>query len=446
MPTRRPGPSRVERTDPPRTSQRGSIGPHPPTDGVENRFPHFPQTRTKGGTEPIGRGCTDERRTPSASLHDRTPARKHPGPTGGRPNPIAGDPAPRRHADPAIRQRRTERSGPRPRRDERRHPPAPPRPAPPPAARPASPGAAARAGSRGQTKGRRTDRWQNGGDTRARGAGTARLSPPQPPSPPPGAAHLRAMDARQVPAGRAPLRSAPRASAVRARRASLPCKGRNRCHAGRSGTARVSSSRACPGAKRSTAGALSPRPFANVKAPGSPERRAAGHGRAAPGRRGQRLPGPPQRQRAALRRGRYQWLVSRELSPPTLSHRRPMSTAAERGACQREELAGRSGGTRRRRNLRAGAGQRRARTKKCNRKRGTRIVPPPGNVVPQRRSLVAAATSLSPGAAASVRHSAPFGLSGGCRNPAVPRADSGEQSARRIPPRAVRWRRHFRRL
>lgn len=78
---------------------------------------------------------------------------------------------------------------------------------PPPAARPASPGAAARAGSRGQTKGRRTDRWQNGGDTRARGAGTARLSPPQPPSPPPGAAHLRAMDARQVPAGRAPLRS-----------------------------------------------------------------------------------------------------------------------------------------------------------------------------------------------------------------------------------------------
>lgn len=225
MPTRRPGPSRVERTDPPRTSQRGSIGPHPPTDGVENRFPHFPQTRTKGGTEPIGRGCTDERRTPSASLHDRTPARKHPGPTGGRPNPIAGDPAPRRHADPAIRQRRTERSGPRPRRDERR-----------------------------------------------------------------------------------------------------------------------------------------------------------------------------------------------------------------------------SGGTRRRRNLRAGAGQRRARTKKCNRKRGTRIVPPPGNVVPQRRSLVAAATSLSPGAAASVRHSAPFGLSGGCRNPAVPRADSGEQSARRIPPRAVRWRRHFRRL
>lgn len=207
MPTRRPGPSRVERTDPPRTSQRGSIGPHPPTDGVENRFPHFPQTRTKGGTEPIGRGCTDERRTPSASLHDRTPARKHPGPTGGRPNPIAGDPAPRRHADPAIRQRRTERSGPRPRRDERRHPPAPPRPAPPPAARPASPGAAARAGSRGQTKGRRTDRWQNGGDTRARGAGTARLSPPQPPSPPPGAAHLRAMDARQVPAGRAPLRS-----------------------------------------------------------------------------------------------------------------------------------------------------------------------------------------------------------------------------------------------
>lgn len=131
MPTRRPGPSRVERTDPPRTSQRGSIGPHPPTDGVENRFPHFPQTRTKGGTEPIGRGCTDERRTPSASLHDRTPARKHPGPTGGRPNPIAGDPAPRRHADPAIRQRRTERSGPRPRRDERRHPPAPPRPAPP---------------------------------------------------------------------------------------------------------------------------------------------------------------------------------------------------------------------------------------------------------------------------------------------------------------------------
>lgn len=242
------------------------------------------------------------------------------------------------------------------------------------------------------------------------------------------------------------LRSAPRASAVRARRASLPCKGRNRCHAGRSGTARVSSSRACPGAKRSTAGALSPRPFANVKAPGSPERRAAGHGRAAPGRRGQRLPGPPQRQRAALRRGRYQWLVSRELSPPTLSHRRPMSTAAERGACQREELAGRSGGTRRRRNLRAGAGQQRARTKKCNRKRGTRIVPPPGNVVPQRRSLVAAATSLSPGAAASVRHSAPFGLSGGCRNPAVPRADSGEQSARRIPPRAVRWRRHFRRL
>ncbi|XP_072202384.1 IST1 homolog isoform X4 [Excalfactoria chinensis] len=62
--------------------------------------------------------------------------------------------------------------------------------------------------------------------------------------------------------------------------------------------------------------------------------------------------------------GRDQRRFPRARSSPTFSHGRPHESG-----CQR---AGRGSGTRRRRNLRAGSRQRRARSERCNRKRGAR--------------------------------------------------------------------------
>lgn len=264
---------------------------------------------------------------------------------------------------------------------------------------------------------RQTAKWRRRQSAR-RGQGLA-----EPHSPPPGAAHLRAMDARQV--RPAEPRSAPRASGggrlippgLAPLQGQEPMSRRSERRRPRSElTAR-------PGAKRSAAGDLSPRPFA--KAPGSPDRRAGGRGRAAPGRRDPRLPGPPRWQRAALRRGRCRRCFSRGLSSLADTPRVRPPSAVQSACGARGE--GRGGARRRNATLpepprrgRAAAG-----VQRDVRRRRKERVPPPSNVVLRRRSLAAAATSLFPDAAASVRRSSLFGLGGGCHSPAVPRAGSG---------------------